>query len=544
MFHRPGLPADLPPPDVLWTRLATCAVISSGLGGHGCALIDAALTVDRGDSRLVVARVAGGGFLLLGDDHGSIPARGRRRPNDPFRDAPVWFPWEWLERTGNTAPDLAYWWDGAWARTALPDDWDDDGLGSVVGRWATESGAVTEIAALIPGGAEASAVQEALRALVDRAASRTMDSGPLGDLFAPVSDADSGRALETARLLGLTSEEAVPELAAGSGSSGSLPCPLIGSDEWGLLVGDAMRAAAELPCRSPATGSSALVGQLAAAVRSSVLGDADRCVIVYGPLRCWVLSTEGGGELVRSTGITELLQRLRDEEAHPEHGCWLYARVTVGRRDSQVERAYDHWPEWAADEPWGRVTDLAGLHDEIEARSPEWRPAWADLLDPGVPYAPPWPGPPTTPSVAPARLDAAGRSALLDVIRALVAGAAEGHDWTWLRLSYRSLVGYAGGELTALLPDGKRLLSLPPSLRAQMGALRSATYSESRGAWFSVDLLLEGSSGWRITYDREGEPGFCLPPPAFSYALDARYFPRDRAHTPPWLAERLRAARG
>lgn len=450
MFHRPGLPLDLPQPDDLWTRLATCAVVCSGLGRNQCALVDGALTVDHGSGygRLVLAPVAGGRFLLLGDAHGSTLETGRRRPTDPFEDAPTWLPWEWLDRTGNTAPHLAYWWDGAWARATLPDDWDDDGLGSLVGWYATDTDTVTRVAALIRDGADASAVQQAVRVLVDRAASRTVDTGSVTDALAPVAGADPVRALETARLLGLTEGSDDPGLPAGSGGPAPVDFPLIGLDEWGLLVGDAVR------------------------------------------------------------------------------------------------RADDHWLEWADQDPSGRVTDLAGLRDEVEARPPGQRPAWADLLDPGVPYAPPWPGPPTTPSVTPARLDADGRSALLDRIRAILTGAAEGYDWTQLRLSYRSLVGYAGGELTALLPDGEHQLSLPPSLRTRMAALRSATYAWPLGAWFSVDLVLERSAGWRITYDREGEPAFCLAPTAFSYALDARYFPRDPAHTPLWLAERLRAARG
>jgi len=52
-----------------------------------------------------------------------------------------------------------------------------------------------------------------------------------------------------------------------------------------------------------------------------------------------------------------------------------------------VERRYDSWPKWWADDgvsgPW-----RTNLHEEMADRAPQWRPAWIRLLDPEVAYRP------------------------------------------------------------------------------------------------------------------------------------------------------------
>ncbi|MCY9786568.1 hypothetical protein KIK06_22030 [Nocardiopsis sp. EMB25] len=540
-FHRPGLPSDLPPPADLWARGGALAVVCVGCtGGQGeCTAADGALVVGgRGDGfRLVL--VEGGRAMLLGNDHASSPASGHRRPVDPLGGAPDWLPWDWLGRARRSGADFVYWWDGEWSRVAYPDDWDDDGLAGAVGRFADHEAAVDGIAALVAGLSNGRTGRGVVRDLVRRAEDRIVDAATVAAVLAAVNGADPERALDTARFLGLTGGD-VPEVAAGRGGPASGGLPSVGADEWGLLVGDAMRSGAERPrpAPAPAPAATALVDW----IRGRVLDGDDACVLVFGALRPWTLVREGGGEPPASSGVPELMLRLREDEADPEHGRWLFLRAAVTRDGAHLERAHDHWPSWGAGHPTGMVADLAGLRAEMAARSHDWRPAWADLLDDQALLSPPWPGPQGRPSVPPLQLGPGGRAALIDDVASLLSGAVAG-EWSRLTLTYRALVGYAGGTLTVTGPEGDRRTGPPPGVRPVMAALRSASYAPGRGTWFRVELVLERSSGWRITYDREGEPDFTLPPSALSYALDARYFPRDPVHTPPWLGERLRAAR-
>ncbi|WP_116247599.1 hypothetical protein [Nocardiopsis sp. FIRDI 009] len=540
-FHRPGLPSDLPPPADLWARVGALAVVCAGGADEprGCEAVDGALVVDRRGDGFRLALVEGGRAVLAGNDHESSPAGGRRRPVDPFEGAPDWLPWDWLGRERPTGADFVYWWDGEWSRVAYPDDWDDDGLAGAVGRLADHEAAVEEITDLVDDLSDGRTDRDAVRDLVRRAATRTVDAATVAAVLAAVDGADPGRALDAARFLGLTGDEA-PELPAGRGGPASGGIAPIGTDEWGLLVGDAMRSGGERPRPAPdPAAAAALVDR----IRDRVLDGDDTCVLVFGALGPWTLVREGGKGVPALSGVPELLLRLREEEADPDHGRWLFLRATVTRDGARLERVHDHWPAWGVGDPTGMVADLCGLRAEMAARSPAWRPDWADLLDGRALLPLPWPGPPGRPSVPPLRVGPGERAALIDDVATLLRGAVE-EEWTRLTLTYRALVGYAGGTLTVTGPEGEHRTGPPPRLRPAMAALRSASHVPGRGTWFRAELVLERSSGWRITYDRDGEPDFALPPPAFSYALDARYFPRDPVHTPPWLGERLRAARG
>ncbi|WP_433699243.1 hypothetical protein [Nocardiopsis sp. CA-288880] len=574
-FHRPGLPFDLPEPEILWARTGVYASVCAGLGRADCVAEGAVIRRGGagGGAGFQLVRVAGGRFLLVGEHGFDSPERGWARPVDPFEGAPDWLPWEWLER--RPCPDFAYWWDGAWARTAYPDDWDDDGLGAAV-EGADAGLLVWRMEILDPdtGGFGRGPLRDALEALVARAEERAVDAGALeavlGYLEEHTGDARPGRALECARDLGLTGDGEPAGVPAGQGGPASGGWPLIGLGERLLLVGDAMRSAGELdrpgavtvlplpgagaqgPSAPPpvpdGTGrpGTALLAELAASAEAVRDRNADggALVLVFRAPRPGGLTLDDGAAAPVGTGLPELLERLRSREAHPERGRWLFARITVSGGEAVLERVYDHWPSWERGRPDGTPESLEFLAAEMAARSPAWRPAWAALLDEASAFDPPWPGPPGRPSVPPARPDAAGRVALLDRIGDLLRAAAGRRDWERLRLSYRALVGYAGGTLVATGPAGDEELGLNEDLRAAMARLRSVTYSEGRGAWFGAELVLERNGGWRIVYDRDGEPRFSVPPPAFSYALDARYYPRDSGRVPPWLGERLRSARG
>jgi hypothetical protein len=85
--------------------------------------------------------------------------------------------------------------------------------------------------------------------------------------------------------------------------------------------------------------------------------------------------------------LNDLLRALRQAESDPRYGRWLFLRVETTGSGVRVERRYDSWPAWWADDgvsgPW-----RTNLQSEMESRAPGWRPGWVALLDPEVAYRP------------------------------------------------------------------------------------------------------------------------------------------------------------
>ncbi|CAL9489347.1 hypothetical protein SUDANB121_03220 [Nocardiopsis dassonvillei] len=567
MFHLPGSPSDLPHPEVLWARAGAYAAVCAGLGLTECVPGPGAVHFRLVlGSRFCLARVAGGRFLLIGHDPENTGARSWTRPIDIFEGAPEALPWDWL--AGRPRPDFAYWWDGEWARAAYPDDWEDDGLAATVG-WCADPDDFTEwVARAALGAVDAAGAVSARKAVADlaaRALDRTLDADALAAVLvhAARDGHDLAAAEALARRLGLTGERD-PERMEPSGSAPAGGRPAVGGHSLMLLLGDAMRAARELPGRgdpvtvlaaggAPSGRAEEALAEAAALVRGHLLGDADRRVLLYRAPHPYGLVHDDLSPVATGPGLHAVLEGLRRHEGDAD-GRWLFARLTVTREDAALERAHDHWPEWMpgpVDEEirelgfahaTGEPGDVAELRAEMERRPPSRRPPWADLLSDRAAEDPPRPGPPGRPSVPPLRIAPARRVDLLDGIADRMRCLAGGLEWSRLRLTYRALAGYAGGTLAAATPGGDRELPVGGDLRAALEVLRSATYIEGRGAWFTVDITVGRVSGWRIVYDRDGEPAFSLAPLAFDHALDLRYFPRDSTNVPPWLAERLRAA--
>ncbi|MFD6100279.1 hypothetical protein ACFWF4_28525 [Nocardiopsis flavescens] len=562
MYHLPGLPADLPHPEVLWARVGAYAAVCAALGRTDCAPGTAEIRFRPAPGTgLRLVRVAGRRFLLLGHEPGSAFEASWTRPVDPFEGAPEALPWDWID--GLPRPDFAYWWEGAWARAAYSDDRTDDGLAATAGWCADTEGFTLRTARAVlgaDGAAGAAGVRAAAAGLEARARARTLDARALAavlDRAAPGTDPAAG--LGAARRLGLTGERAPRERGPG-GSAPATRLPALGGHSRMLLLGDAMRAAAELPGRGgtvtalaadavPDGRSEEVLARAAALVRGHLLGAADRRAVIYRAPREYGIDPAD-----RVPGLHAELEGLRRDEA-AGGDRWLFARLTVTPRDAALERAYDHWPEWAPGPVDGAVRRLGfrhatgepdapeGLRAEMDRRSPDRRPGWAALLSACAADRPPPPGVPGRPSVPPLRIGPERRAALLDGIAARMRGLAGDAAWSRLRLTHRALAGYAGGTLTVTGPGGERVLAPDADLRAALEVLRSATYVGGRGAWFTVDIVVGPASGWRVSYDRDGEPAFSLPPRAFDFALDLRYFPRDPVNVPSWLAERLRTAR-
>jgi hypothetical protein len=150
VMHKPGIPADLLPPERLWARWGLAAVLGAveedpeylsvfGVWAPGDGRV---LRYDDGGcSRWWLVRCGGGRYALFGsDDAGGLaryvdPPEGRAGPVlDPVAGAPVWLPKEALQVAGGNPGTCVYWCeDGVWGRAAYPEELTDDGIGVGLG---------------------------------------------------------------------------------------------------------------------------------------------------------------------------------------------------------------------------------------------------------------------------------------------------------------------------------------------------------------------------------------------------------------------------
>ncbi|MET9955701.1 hypothetical protein ABZ135_29710 [Streptomyces sp. NPDC006339] len=150
-IHRPGLPTDLPDPDVLWTRWALAAVVQAtteaeGAGVHrtGVWIDDEGLHLDDcGCTWWTFSRTGEGRYVLFGEDESS-GCKWYEPPVDMLAGGPDWLPYEELrDRLAGNELGCVYWYeDGAWARAPYPEDLDDDGLDCGMSRFAVRAEAL------------------------------------------------------------------------------------------------------------------------------------------------------------------------------------------------------------------------------------------------------------------------------------------------------------------------------------------------------------------------------------------------------------------
>lgn len=76
---------------------------------------------------------------------------------------------------------------------------------------------------------------------------------------------------------------------------------------------------------------------------------------------------------------------------------------------------------------------------------------------------------------------------------------------------------------------------VPPLLKA----LRAAMYRPGYGTWFSAVVTVTAAGKLDASYNYDDEPAWFYPVDPGSYAADMREFPRDDAHIPEWLRQRL-----
>jgi hypothetical protein len=98
--------------------------------------------------------------------------------------------------------------------------------------------------------------------------------------------------------------------------------------------------------------------------------------VQWGPSR-WGFSTDSGRPVTGA--LADLVEAVHEADAGHGRGRWLYLRIDVTGPEPTVDPVYDHVPTW-----WQvpyTLVNLALLREELAARSGEWRPDWAALLD-------------------------------------------------------------------------------------------------------------------------------------------------------------------
>ncbi|MEV5982163.1 hypothetical protein [Streptomyces sp. NPDC052114] len=349
--------AELPSPEVLWTHAATLAAWGAehSLPEHNYLFDSRGVRSEEvGNGWWALSWVEGGRAVLYGLDNDYSETIHLSPPVDLLAGGPAWLPWQWLERlVAEEVLGFVYWWEnGAWGHAPYPAEVRDDGVSSTVP--ADDSQVEQVCAALVDDGAEAARVADS-RAAHGRSAAASLADRPV--------------------------------LSAGQGepSDRRVPCDLPEQHAAVLAVG--MKGAAERERGEPSNGS-AERERLVNWVRDNGVEEQGRRVLAAAFVGAgepyYRRGADGFQDLLRRPlfgEVFELLTAVREAEADPESGRWLYVRVTVTEEESTVERAYDALPPW-----WpatrGIVAALPGtVRAEMAARAPAWRPDWTSLAD-------------------------------------------------------------------------------------------------------------------------------------------------------------------
>lgn len=397
---------DLPAPGLLWTRWATLAAALTGIGYADVWYVDerGAHHDDHGGNWARLALLDGARAVLFGYDRDHSATAEADPPIDLLTGAPDWLPWDDLTALAE-ADRLGFvvWHDqGRWSRARYRDGV-ADGLVDTVGAVLSSENTLRELGEIVQEWGQHQLATPAERDDVREASERLLSAAVRGEV--------AGGAFE--RLLGRLTEPALDLkaalFAAGRGgiTAGTRPPRIapghrppmrrvrrLSQGEHDRLVWSAMHDAEEL--RRPAPPATGALDALASWMRErSPSGDGRCTVLVYADASS--MSVQPGEHSPGDRGgerryqayheLNELARRLRDAEGDPRYGRWLFLRVETTATGVQVERRYDSWPQWWADDgvsgPW-----RTNLQEEMDARAPQWRPAWVRLLDPAIAYKP------------------------------------------------------------------------------------------------------------------------------------------------------------
>ncbi|MFJ5234348.1 hypothetical protein ACIQBJ_31145 [Kitasatospora sp. NPDC088391] len=163
-IHRPGLPEDLPPAEVLWGRWALLAALGATTAEEenppryrtGRWLDGAGLHWDDcGCTWWVLSPCGPGRFVLYGEDEAS-EVKWHEPRIDMLAGAPAWLPYPEIEdRLEGLEVGCVYWYEnGAWARAPYPDGLADDGLDCGVSCFVERPEVLGELAEHLADGAD------------------------------------------------------------------------------------------------------------------------------------------------------------------------------------------------------------------------------------------------------------------------------------------------------------------------------------------------------------------------------------------------------
>jgi hypothetical protein len=143
-IQRPGLPEELPDPEVLWARWALVAVVEATTEAEesahyrtGTWIDDEGLHLDDcGCTWWTFSRLGDGRYVLYGEDESS-DCKWHEPPVDMLSGGPDWLPYQELrDRLAGNELGCVYWYEnGSWARAPYPEDLKDDGLDCGMSRF-------------------------------------------------------------------------------------------------------------------------------------------------------------------------------------------------------------------------------------------------------------------------------------------------------------------------------------------------------------------------------------------------------------------------
>jgi hypothetical protein len=397
---------DLPAPGLLWTRWTVLAAALTGIGFADVWFVDArgAHYDDHGGSWARLALVDGARAVLFGYDRDHSATASSDPPVDLLTGAPAWLPWG--ELAGLAAEGrlgfVAWHEQGRWARVRYPDRV-GDGLTEMVAAVLTGESALRELGDVVAEWgqyelrtpAERDDVRQASEHMLAAAVRGQVTAVGFERLLGRVTDPplDLRAAMGVAARAGLTEGTRPPRIEPGERPT-MRRVRRLSQSEHDRLVWRAMHDASELDRPVPPDGDelAALTGWM----RERAPGGDGRCtVLAYADATS--LSVQPGGQppgerpgearYAAFHELNDLLRALRQAESDPRYGRWLFLRVETTGSGVRVERRYDSWPAWWADDgvsgPW-----RTNLQSEMESRAPGWRPGWVALLDPEVAYRP------------------------------------------------------------------------------------------------------------------------------------------------------------